>query len=221
MIGAPDPAQRTVVAEPATAWITATRVGVAASILAHATLIGILIAKLEWGGPFTPVPTTIPVDLVPDPTVKDPEKDQKPTTPQPTPDAASQQQRPPSPAPGDATPAPRGVPKPPPPAAGTTIVDATASPSDLDALEAQVLACWTIPTGWTNPKEVSVTIGFHLNADGTVTGPPAIIEFPATLVGKAAADSALRAVTKCGPYHLPSGKDKGGRDVQVRLSPPS
>jgi hypothetical protein len=208
LIGAPDPAQRTSAVEPAEAWNTATRVGVAASILAHALLIGLIVFKLEWGGPLISVPTTIPVDLVPDPIAKDPEKGRKP------PAAPAQHSAPPA----TETPAPSpSTPLKPPPSAATTVPDAGSAGSDLDAVRAQVQACWTIPPGWKNPKEVSVTIGFHLNADGTVAGQPAIIEFPATLVGKAAADNALRAAVKCGPYHVTS--DKGGRDVQIRLSP--
>lgn len=204
MIGVPDPALHTSAIEPSTAWITATRVGIAASILVHALLIGLIVFKLEWGGPLTSVPTTIPVDLVTDPTGNGPAKNRKPPPPQ-------QQEPPPSADPAKPAAAPPSAPS-------TTVIDAGGAEAGLDAVRAQVQACWTIPPGWNQPKQVSVTIGFHLNADGTVAGRPAILEFPATLLGKAAADNAIRAVVECGPYHLPS--DKGGRDVQIRLSPP-
>ena len=58
-----------------------------------------------------------------------------------------------------------------------------------------------------------------MNRDGTVAGDPTLIEFPASPYGKAAAQNALRAVLRCGPYHLPAGKYNEWREVQIRLTP--
>ena len=41
--------------------------------------------------------------------------------------------------------------------------------NELSALRAQIQRCWVIPTGWTHPREVSVTIRFRLSRDGTVS----------------------------------------------------
>ena len=93
------------------------------------------------------------------------------------------------------------------------------APSVLNALRAQVQRCWTVPTGWTNPRQVTVTIDFRMTPDGAVEGRPALIEFSATQFGRAAAENAVSAVVKCGPYRLPSAKYSQWHEVQLRLSP--
>ena len=91
--------------------------------------------------------------------------------------------------------------------------------SEIDALRAQIERCWVIPTGWTHPREVSVTVRFALNLDGTVTGEPQIVEFPASQYGKVAGDNAVRAVLQCGPYALPAEKYDQWSQVQLRFAP--
>ena len=46
-----------------------------------------------------------------------------------------------------------------------------------------------------------------------------VVEFPASRLGKAAGDNALRAVKKCAPYKLPPEKSEQWSDVQLRLTP--
>jgi hypothetical protein len=91
--------------------------------------------------------------------------------------------------------------------------------NELDALRAQIQNCWVIPTGWTDPIEVAVTIRFRLNQDGTVTGVPEVIEYPAGQYGQVSADSAIRAVLRCGPYRLPPEKYEQWNEVQLRFIP--
>jgi len=97
----------------------------------------------------------------------------------------------------------------------------TALFDELRALAAQVKRCWNIPAGWRDAGQVSVTVGFLLARDGTVRGTPRVIEFPASELGKAAADSAVRAVLECGPFDLPQDKYEyeQWRDVQLRFTP--
>jgi len=95
----------------------------------------------------------------------------------------------------------------------------TALSDELRALAAQVKRCWNIPAGWRDPGQVSVTVGFLLARDGSVRGTPRVIEFPASELGKAAADSAVRAVLECGPFTLPPDKYEQWRDVQLRFTP--
>jgi hypothetical protein len=102
----------------------------------------------------------------------------------------------------------------------TGSVDARMTESEISILKAQVEACWIIPTGWTHPREVSVTIRFALNRDGTVNGAPTVVEFPASQYGQVSADNAIRAVLRCGPYNLPEEKYDLWSEVQLRFTPP-
>jgi hypothetical protein len=90
---------------------------------------------------------------------------------------------------------------------------------EQNALSAQVQRCWNIPKGWKDPRQVSVTIRFRLNRDGTLNGKPDIVEFPASPLGKASADNAVIAVGQCAPYHLPPDKYAQWNDVQLRFTP--
>jgi hypothetical protein len=102
----------------------------------------------------------------------------------------------------------------------TGSADAKMTQSEIDALRAQIEECWVIPTGWTHPREVSVTVRFGLNVNGTVNGSPEVVEFPASQYGQVAADNAIRAVLQCGPYSLPAEKYKQWSVVQLRFTPP-
>jgi hypothetical protein len=95
----------------------------------------------------------------------------------------------------------------------------TALSDELRALVAQAKRCWSLPEGWSDPGQVSVTVGFVLDRDGAVRGPPKVIEFSASELGKAAADSAVRAVLECGPFELPKDKYEQWREVQLRFTP--
>ena len=89
----------------------------------------------------------------------------------------------------------------------------------LAELSAEVKRCWTIPAGWTDPRQAAVTLRFLLRRDGTLDGDPAVVEFPATPVGAAAAKAAIAAVTQCGPFHLPAEQYEQWKDIQLKLTP--
>ncbi len=91
--------------------------------------------------------------------------------------------------------------------------------SELDALRSQVQRCWQLPVGWTDPREVTVTLRFKLNQDGTVNGTPSVEQYPASNYGTVAAEGAVRAVLQCGPYQLPAEKYDQWSEVQMRFSP--
>ncbi len=95
----------------------------------------------------------------------------------------------------------------------------TLTRKERDALVAQAKRCWKIPPGWTTPRQASVTVRAHFNRDGTVAGIPVVVEFPASPLGKAAADNAVRALPACGPYRLPADKYDQWRDVQMAFTP--
>lgn len=82
--------------------------------------------------------------------------------------------------------------------------------SELDAIRSQIEACWNIPAGARNARDLVVDISVAMNPDGTVR--------QATIVQRsrmsrdpfyrAAAESALRAVLnpRCSPLRLPPQK---------------
>jgi hypothetical protein len=76
--------------------------------------------------------------------------------------------------------------------------------AQVTAVRAQAQKCWRPPSGWSSGRRANVTIRFRLNRDGSVNGTPVTIEGPASPLGKAAADKAVLAVKRCGPYQLPA-----------------
>ena len=104
-------------------------------------------------------------------------------------------------------------------AVATSSLAAKLSRADIDAVRAQVQRCWKIPSGWTNPRQVSVAVRFRLKRDGSVDGNPLITEGPASALGKAAADNAVLAVKRCGPYPLPADSYKEWRVMELHLAP--
>ena len=89
----------------------------------------------------------------------------------------------------------------------------------LGEVRAQAKKCWTVPTGWSDPGQVSVTVRFELKPDGTIDGEPAVVEFPATPIGAAAAKAAIDAVQQCGPFRLPAAQYDQWKDIQLSLAP--
>ncbi len=227
-VNVPDVSERARSDEGRGQWMAAMGVALAASLIGHALLIG--AGAVHWGPAGSE--EAIPVELVPDP--NPPAAPPKmPPAPPPKPDAAPAQPAtpptppaaepappppaatasPPQPPPNAPAPAAQESPRSPSPAGGA--IDTKMTASELDGLRAEVQRCWTIPPGWTDPKQVSVTIDFHMNRDGTVAGDPSVIEFPATRNGAIAARNALAAAAKCGPYHLPAAKYEDWREVQI------
>lgn len=196
--------------------IALTWIALAVSILVHLLLVlwgsGSLASK-----PTTPQDDAISVLLVPD------EKKPTPPRPPPEPEIPAAKRPPPNPVqaqaagkPPSATPA---TPRPAKPGKVSARNLAGLTPDEIDALIAQVKFCWDIPTGWTEPRQVTVTIRFFLDSDGSLNGPPEVIEFNASMLGKTAADSALNAVVGCSPFDLPADKYEHWKDVQLRFEP--
>jgi hypothetical protein len=233
----PEPTDRIGEAEPARPWVAALAIGVAVSVVGHALLIGIGFVRLDGLWTSKAIEESIPVLIVPDPKKAGDVKDKAlPVTP-PKPDLAvllkppADQTAPAEPPPPvseqAAAPSPQSAATPPltapPPAPkvapGESSTDTKMTAAELDVLRAQVERCWKPPQGWTDAKQISVTIDFRMKPDGSVIGRPTVIEFPASAYGKEASESALHAVPQCAPYHLPAAKYDEWREVQIRLSP--
>jgi colicin import membrane protein len=86
-------------------------------------------------------------------------------------------------------------------------------------LVTQTVRCWNPPAGVSDSSLV-VTVRFALNKDGTLSGEPAVIgSGDGSLLFKAAAASALRAVRACQPFRLPAAQYDIWKDVEMRFDP--
>ena len=192
-------------------------------------------------------PDVIPVKLIPADQV--PQKPEKPVEPQPaqTPKPAqppAPEAPPPPKAAAEPAPAPPDITKETPPPGKADTTESAKTPETtpwktiaeslglsqygrkttlpdtvLAELTAQVKRCWAEPTGWTDPRQITVTLRFQLQRDGTLDGDPAVVEFPATPIGAASAKAAMVAVTQCGPFRLPAAQYDQWKDIQLKLAP--
>jgi outer membrane biosynthesis protein TonB len=94
--------------------------------------------------------------------------------------------------------------------------------TELDLIRRQLAACWNVPAGARDAKDLYVDIRVDMNPDGTVR--------TAAVVGssgaggpfaKAAADSALRAVKnpQCNPLKLPLDRYDQWKTIEIRFDP--
>jgi colicin import membrane protein len=97
--------------------------------------------------------------------------------------------------------------------------DAKMTASELDWLRARLSECWSPPIGWSDPSEVRVVLMLHLNADGSISGTPDVLEAPGGRYAQTAPESALRAVRRCAPYGLPPDKYDAWKQVKVTFDP--
>jgi hypothetical protein len=103
------------------------------------------------------------------------------------------------------------------PVAGS--IDETSTHEAVAALRAQIEKCWSIPPGWTSPRQVTVVLDIRLERSGALAGKPVPVEFSATELGMEAAKNAIAAATRCAPYSLPADQYEKWHEAQVRLSP--
>ncbi len=80
--------------------------------------------------------------------------------------------------------------------------DATISASEKDLLRQKIGKCWSTPVGVKDAEKLIVKIKIRLKRDGTLARPPQILNSNSVI----AADSAVRAIRRCGPYDMFSPK---------------
>ena len=103
------------------------------------------------------------------------------------------------------------------PATDTAPSSAMSAPSsprvcnELSGLRAGLHECWSLPSGLTDMRPVTVII--RLNEDGTVSSPPQ----SGSTADKAMADSVVRAITRCQPYAAVARA--GYREIEIVFSP--
>lgn len=96
---------------------------------------------------------------------------------------------------------------------------ATLSQTEIDALRAQIQACWNPPAGAVEAKELIVQIRLMLRQDGSLSADPLVLNRSGHPFFQVAAESALRAIRRCQPYRLPIAKYEIWKDVEVTFDP--
>ena len=101
----------------------------------------------------------------------------------------------------------------------TTGSAARLSQSEIDALRAQIQACWNPPVGAENAQELIVRVRIQFRPDGTLSAEPELLNRGGSAYFRVAAESAMRAVRRCQPYTMPSAKYEIWKDVEVTFDP--
>ncbi len=120
--------------------------------------------------------------------------------------------------PDEARAAEREAPAPPRPGAPSG-VDMKLTMSELDALRVQISQCWSPPIGVEDAQDLQIRLKLKLKRDGSLAGPPVLVNSGSDLLFQVAAESAIRAVRRCQPYALPPEKYETWRDVNVTFDP--
>lgn len=96
--------------------------------------------------------------------------------------------------------------------------------SEIDALRAAMYRCWRIPAEARDPESLIIPVEVKLHRDGHVASVAlknaARINVSSNPYMKIAADNALRAVSKCGPYDfLPEDRYEDWRQMDLTFRP--
>ncbi len=91
--------------------------------------------------------------------------------------------------------------------------------SEIDALRAQIQACWNPPVGAADARDLVVLVRVQFRTDGTLASEPQVVNRGSSPYFQVAAESATRAVRRCQPYTLPAAKYEVWRDVEVTFDP--
>jgi len=86
---------------------------------------------------------------------------------------------------------------------GTGATKLTAS--ETARFRAHMKPCWSVNDGAPNPEKLVVSLSIRLNPDGSLQGPPKVLNERQIISSRnafwrAARDEALRAVVQCQPY---------------------
>ena len=219
------------------------RAGVAISSIGHAVVLGWGLIAFAPAAFDTPPAESMPVDLVPitdltqlqagnkdapkkEATAPLPPKREAPPKPKTPPAAKTKQRefnpdqiaalldrRQPNMARASETPSQTG-------AFGASTGNAPRlTQSEIDALRAQIQACWNPPVGAADAQDLIVRVRVQFRTDGTLSADPQLVNRGSSPYFQVAAESAMRAVRRCQPYTLPAAKYEIWRDVEVTFDP--
>ena len=94
------------------------------------------------------------------------------------------------------------------------------SQSEIDALRTRIQACWSVPAGVSEAKDLIVQVRIQFRPDGSLEAEPILINHGSGPYFQVAAEAALRAVRRCAPYSfLPAAKYEAWKDVEVTFDP--
>jgi hypothetical protein len=92
--------------------------------------------------------------------------------------------------------------------------------SSVEAFRARMRTCAALPAGVSPGDKISLVVRVKLKADGTLAGPPTLIEASASPKGPLLLQSLLSGLTKCQPYNmLPADKYQEWKSLDVRFTP--
>ncbi len=93
-----------------------------------------------------------------------------------------------------------------------------------EAVMRQVEPCWSIPAGVKDAHKIRVEVRIYLKPDGTLSGPPRVLDskrMRSDLAFRAVAESALRALRnpRCSPLRLPLKSFETWREISFNFDP--
>jgi hypothetical protein len=101
--------------------------------------------------------------------------------------------------------------------------DRQVSASELAILAQRIRQCvqskWNLLAGGEQAQHTLVKIRLRFNPDGTLAGPPVIMNPQNTPYFLAVSDSAIRAAQACEPYSLPPEKYDLWKDIVLNFDP--
>ena len=94
------------------------------------------------------------------------------------------------------------------------------SQNELEALRARLAACWNLPAGAADAKDLNVEVQMLLKQDGSLSAEPRVLNRSANPFFQVAAESALRAIRTCAPFDfLPVAKYDAWKDIEINFNP--
>jgi outer membrane biosynthesis protein TonB len=104
--------------------------------------------------------------------------------------------------------------------AATGAQAAQLSQSEIDALKARLVQCWNPPAGIDANTKIYVSLRVLMKPDGSLAGPPVVVEGSPSALGPALAESAKRALLQCQPFTMlrPEHYDQW-KDLQLDFNP--
>ncbi|MBX9786503.1 MAG: energy transducer TonB [Alphaproteobacteria bacterium] len=100
-------------------------------------------------------------------------------------------------------------------------INAVLSITELDLIRRQLAACWNVPAGAQDAKDLYVDVRIEMNPDATVQSAVVTGSSGNGSSKRAAEDSALRAVRnpKCSPLKLPLHRYDQWKTITIRFDP--
>ncbi len=98
-------------------------------------------------------------------------------------------------------------------------INRTSSVTELDLLRRQLMACWNVPAGPRDVKDLYVEVRLEMNPDATVKSAVVTGSSGDGSYKRAVEDSALRAIRnpKCSPFKLPLHRYDQWKTLTIRF----